>query len=240
MSTIRYLCILVPFLLGVFPSLTQAGPILSGVLTPSSVPHTATVAPTTLIVDNDPLPPPAISPNTVTIVKGFIAAPPPPPFLDVFFSVAITGGITEYLVTEIVTNSTGVPWDSYHMILGFGEGAGFTKSIPGDTLDFDVPDGPFPPFFSDVFGTATLLDEDEILWSSGIVPAGGTLTFVFPLDAFDGGFTLREFPVASVSVPEPGTCLLLITGLLGLLGFRFLPTKPDRKGSSEASLTVPA
>jgi len=59
--------------------------------------------------------------------------------VDLIFDVEDSGGVTEYVVIEGVDNSTGLPWTAYHLELGFGSGAGFTKSPASDGLDFDAP-----------------------------------------------------------------------------------------------------
>ncbi|REK11875.1 MAG: PEP-CTERM sorting domain-containing protein [Planctomycetota bacterium] len=156
------------------------------------------------------------SPNGIFVTqKDYTAIGP----VDLVFDVTDTGGTTEYLVTEGVQNNTGLDWGSYHIELGFGEGAGFVKSTSGDGLDFDAPDfnsdfffDPLPGFFPTVSVT-----EDDIIASGGVMPdfsfAG---YFLFHVDVPDGisSFTIRQSPV---EVPEPSTLVLGAMGVSGLL-----------------------
>ena len=133
-------------------------------------------------------------------------------YIDMEFSVANSGGTTEYLLTEGLANNTPDIWTSYRIELGFGVGGGYVSSVSGDGLDFDSPDFDSPaelviPFFADlVFG------EDVITLEDG---AMGPLSFSdlkFSIDVPDGisSFTIRQVPVV---VPEPSTALLMLGGL---------------------------
>jgi hypothetical protein len=133
-------------------------------------------------------------------------------YIDMDFTVVASGGTTEYVLTEGLANNTSDTWTSYRIELGFGVGASFVSSLPGDGLDFDSPDFDSPaelaiPYFSDlVFG------EDVITLNTG---AMGPLSFsnlIFSLDVPDGitSFTIRQVPVV---VPEPSTALLMLGGL---------------------------
>lgn len=153
------------------------------------------------------------SPNTIFVLqKDYTAIGP----VDLVFDVVSSGGVTEYAVIEGVQNNTGLDWGSYHVELGFGNGADFVKSAAGDGLDFDAPDydstvdfNPSPGFF-----LTPIVTEDDIIASGGVMPdfsyAGN---FVFHVDVPDGitSFTIRQSPIA---VPEPATM-----ALLGLGGF---------------------
>lgn len=163
--------------------------------------------------------PPAVAPNNDDVVgdstnpiyvlqKHYIGIGP----VDLVFDVIPSGGTTEYIVIEGVQNDTGLDWDGYHIELGFGTGAGFIKSTPGDGLDFDAPGynstADFNPggFF---FPTVTHPTEDDLVASGGIQPdfayAGN---FIFHVDVPDGitQFTIRQSPLP---VPEPGSALAL-------------------------------
>jgi hypothetical protein len=155
------------------------------------------------------------SPNSIFVTqKDYVAIGP----VDLVFDVIDTGGVTEYAVVEGVQNNTGVDWASYHIELGFGNGAGFVKSGTGDGLDFDSPDFDSDFFFNPspgFFPTATVT-EDDILAGGGVMPdftfAGN---FVFHVDVPDGitSFTIRQSPIP---VPEPTASALATFGLLGL------------------------
>lgn len=140
---------------------------------------------------------------------------------DIVFSVIDSGGTTEYAVAEGVSNSTGVDFTQYRIELGFGEGAGFVASTPGDGLDFDTPDEDSPLDFSAFFSTPTLVGEDVILATGGVFPylAFTTPLFQFSIDVPDGidSFTLRQIPIA---VPEPASLALLTIGVTATMARR--------------------
>jgi hypothetical protein len=135
--------------------------------------------------------------------------------VDLVFGVSDTGGTTEYHFIEGVANSTGLDWGSYHLELGFGTGALFTKSTSGDALDFDAPDSDSLIDFNPGAGIfpTVIATEDDIYASGGVLPNGGFAGyFHFHIDVPDGitEFTLRQSPVA---VPEPATWMLAVAGV---------------------------
>lgn len=142
---------------------------------------------------------------------------------DIVFSVIDSGGTTEYLFIEGVSNSSGIDWDEYRIELGFGEGVDFVPSTPGDGLDFDTPDEDSPRDFSVFFPLDSLPDEDTILAEGGIFPylAFTTPPFVFSVDVPDGidSFTIRQTPFP---VPEPAGIALLSTLAVAALNRRRL------------------
>ncbi len=155
------------------------------------------------------------SPNIIVVTqKDYVGIGP----VDLVFDVRDTGGVTEYLVREGVQNGTGLDWSGYRIELGFGNGAGFVKSVAGDGLDFDAPDfnsdfffNPLPGFFPTVS-----VAEDDIIASGGLMPSSSFAgDFLFHIDVPDGitSFTIRQSPIA---VPEPSTLALAIFGLLTL------------------------
>ena len=83
------------------------------------------------------------------------------------------------MVTEFVDNNTGTDWSGYNMFLGFGTGAGFTLSPPGDGLDFDFPLYTPPPT-SPVFGTITPGPSGDSLSFSGGTHGSGGATVSIP------------------------------------------------------------
>lgn len=137
--------------------------------------------------------------------------------IDIVFEVMDTGGVTEYTFIEGVQNSSGFDWESYHIQLGFGTGADFVLSPPGDGLDFDAPlynstiqfDPPVTFSFPDV-----TMSEDVISADGGPGQFDGQYNepFIFAVDVPDGigTFTLRQFPVARV--PEPTSLVMLLLG----------------------------
>src|SRR5690606_39753066 len=116
----------------------------------------------------------------------------------------------------------GVDWAAYHIELGFGHGASFEKSDPGDGLDFDAPDYDSPFNFNPGPGIfpSVLVTEDDVYASGGVMP---WLTFAgyfrFAVDVPDGitEFTIRQSPVP---VPEPSALVLASIALLGVWGSR--------------------
>lgn len=171
------------------------------------------VAPPT-VVNNDATATSGTSPNPIIVYqKDYTGIGP----VDLVFDVVDTGGVTEYAVYEGVQNGTGVDWSSYHIELGFGVGASFVKSLPGDGLDFDAPLFDSTVDFAPVGGTmpfpvVTVL-EDDIFASGGVQPdmtyAGN---FIFHVDVPDGitSFTIRQSPVP---VPEPSAALIALMAI---------------------------
>jgi len=160
------------------------------------------------------------SPNRLEINQkafgptGFVDA------IDIVFTVIDTGtgDVTEYEHREGVDNGTGSDWTDYHVTLGFGTGASFVQSSPGDGLDFDAPDEDslydFGPF------TSLTIGEDTIDAVGGVVPDGSFVNFRFPIDVPDGitEFTLRQLPTTDAIVPEPKAWILVGISL-GMFGF---------------------
>jgi len=139
-------------------------------------------------------------------------------FIDMVFDVTDLGtGTTEYELQEGVFNGTGVPWTDYHVVLGFGTGASFVPSGPGDGLDFDAPDFDSPYDFGPF--TSLTIAEDTIDADGGVFPDFTFINFRFPLDVPDGisEFTIRQLPtISAVVVPEPSGLVLTLVGLFGL------------------------
>ncbi len=162
------------------------------------------------------------SPNDLFVTqKDYIAIGA----VDIVFDVKPTGGVTEYSIREGVSNSTGVDWSGYTIQLGFGTGADFVLSTPGDGLDFDSPDYNSPLDFTVFFSTAINTTEDEIVASGGVFPNGmfSIPYFLFSIDVPDGisKFTLRQFPTA---VPEP-----MSASMLAMLGVGALTRRARRR-----------
>lgn len=136
-------------------------------------------------------------------------------YIDMDFTVVASGGTTEYLLIEGLANNTSDTWTSYRIELGFGLGASYVPSLPGDGLDFDSPDFDSPaelaiPFFTDlVFG------EDVITLETGSMGPLSFSNLVFSIDVPDGisSFTIRQIPIV---IPEPSSAVLIVLGLMSL------------------------
>ncbi len=116
-------------------------------------------------------------------------------YIDMVFIVEEFGvPTTEYIMTEGVHNGTLEEWTDYHLELGFGTGADFVVSPPGDGLDFDAPDYNSPFVFLP-FTTVTV-NEDTIDAVDGFVPPGNFHVFGFTIDVPNGitEFTVRQWP----------------------------------------------
>ena len=182
-----------------------------------SVPAIITLSP-----GNDNVPPSGLPDNNIVVpLKRFDFND----YIDIEFSVLSTGPptfpVTEYQVTEFVDNNTGLPWAGYNMYLGFGTGAGFVLSAPGDGLDFDSPTYDTPPS-STAFPPPGTPNEDTLLYSGGI-HGSGAQQYTFRIDVPNlvplgvSTFTLRQIPVP---IPEPNTILLLALALVGVVSHR--------------------
>jgi hypothetical protein len=192
------------------PAPVVVGPGLGTVAVPAIV----TVQP-----NNDNVPNPNDLDNNIFVpVKRFDHLG----YIDIEFFVAPSDGVTEYKVFESIDNNTGVNWSSYRMELGYGLGAGFKKSLPGDGLDFDNPTYDLPPTSSamPLVGTP---DEDTLVFS-GAVQGSGAESYQFRIDVpdvptadFFSRFTIRQIPQP---VPEPSTVVLIGIALSGMMAFR--------------------
>jgi len=117
-------------------------------------------------------------------------------------------------IDKTVHNNSGEDWTSFEMLLGTGLGDGFDASTAGDGLAFDEPFSSTAPseitsFFADV-----LIEEDRLVFSNGILPAGKTAEFTVYVTATDlanNPFTIRQ------AVPEPATMSLLALGGVAML-----------------------
>jgi hypothetical protein len=179
-----------------------------------SVPAIITVNP-----NNDNVPAPGKGDNNIFVpIKRFDHNGN----IDIEFHVAPSQGVTEYQVFESVDNATGVNWNRYNMSLGFGVGAAFVPSPPGDGLDFDFPNFDTPPTSSAFPNVA--LGEDNLTFSGGIQGSAAEM-FTFRVDVPDlestvvpgGVFTLRQTPVP---VPEPSAIVLASIAIVGLVTCR--------------------
>ncbi len=128
------------------------------------------------------------------------------PYIDLVFTVETvfnnTLGITEYAVTETLTNNTGTGFSGFTFQLGFGTGAEFASnhSTDADGVDFDEGlsgiDTPLP--MSDVFSICDACsDSDQLTFRNGVLAAGETATLEFQLDIPDLFFAGDVFNIPS-------------------------------------------
>jgi hypothetical protein len=157
-----------------------------------------------------------VNPNDAWITqKNYVAIGP----VDLVFTVANSGGTTEYSFREGVFNNTTLPWTGYHLELGFGNGLTYTKSTLGDGLDFDAPTYDSTIDFTPYFPSSSATTEDDIVAGGGVHPyLGFAPNYRFSVDVPDGitSFTIRQSPIGGGIVPEPCTWVL---GSLGLFSF---------------------
>jgi hypothetical protein len=192
------------------PAPIAVGPGLGTVAVPAIV---------TVMPNNDNVPDPTKLDNNIVVpIKRFDQSG----YIDIEFFVQPSDGVTEYQVFESVDNNTGVNWSSYRMVLGYGLGANFIKSLAGDGLDFDAPQYDTPPV-SSVMTVVSTPDEDTLVFS-GAIQGSGAESYQFRIDVPDvptaeflSRFTIRQIPLP---VPEPCTAVLLSVALSGLLTLR--------------------
>lgn len=165
----------------------------------------------------------APSPNVVASNLFLFNALP----LDFEFTLANSGGTTEYRFTPSFFNITSPTWTNFYLELGFGTGAGFVRSTGLDALDFDTPDGDpaaFSPFFPTVEHQA-----DTIAFRGGSIGQIKPAAFLFAIDLPDdlqkfnpyelNRFTLRITPNGApdpTPVPEPASMILVGGGVAAL------------------------
>lgn len=134
-------------------------------------------------------------------------------YVDLVIDVSNTGGVTEFLLSGFMRNSTPDTWDKIELILGFGTGSAFTTANLGD-LDFDTdPIGP------EKSPAPTGSNLSQILHTPGLIRASAGLnappghlealsySIDIPDNLPDGKFTIRHQPM-----PEPAGAVLLFVG----------------------------
>lgn len=155
------------------------------------------------------------APNNSAPIRKIFSAPG---YIDVEFLVAGSDGVTEYVISDFISNQSGQGWSDFNLQLGFGVGAAFVPSGPGDGLDFDFPDqDPAASFAQMTFPfTSIVAGEDTIDYLGGVVPSGqgGTFRLIFNVDVPDvAAFTIRQTPIPA---PEPAALALAALGLAAI------------------------
>lgn len=163
-----------------------------------------------------------LSPNTVDLglditgIGGLDKA-------DLVFTPFLTNGTTEYTSNTWLTNSSGVPWDSFSLIIGDGWFDGVVDtfvpfSASAALANFDYPDYD-SPLYSDMFTNTMWNGPHSITFFGGIVNPGQTVLVRFPVDVpINQGFT--TFRGVITTVPEPNTLTLFAVAGFVIQGTR--------------------
>lgn len=134
------------------------------------------------------------------------------PYIELVFTIETVFdgplGITEYAVTETLTNNTGIGFNGFVLQLGFGTGAEFeaNPSTMDDGLKFDKGlagfDTPLPA--SDVFAFCEACsDSNQLTFSDGVLASGETANLEFQLDIPDLFFADDGFNIPSEFLLAP-------------------------------------
>jgi len=136
------------------------------------------------------------------------------------FDIEDSGGTTEYAVSLLVANGSGVDWTGFRLSLGLaGErGTPPRPSLAGDGFGFDVPSGVGDTW--PAADTRLLLrrQTEDVLDFSGYFPNRTTVRFSFSMDVADHLGVKQVFLFEQPApVPEPGRFLLISSGLTALV-----------------------
>ena len=137
------------------------------------------------------------------------------------YNIQESGGVTEYLFSQDITNNSGLDWAGYtlRLSLGWDTESSIVFSTLADGYNFDTdtgisePNPTYPEFL-------TLLHEHDSLTYTGLIPNNSTINITYSIDVPDGlsvdMIWVMEKPLAPV--PIPPALYLFGTGLLGLIG----------------------
>jgi PEP-CTERM motif len=106
-----------------------------------------------------------------------------------------------FLVSETVTNSSGVAWTGYRLVLS------------GDPAVTFVP-----PASSDTFGSAVVTPYEIDYTAPSSVPSGTSVNLAFQINVANPG--LFSWTMTQQPLPEPATVALMGIGGVGLLMMR--------------------
>lgn len=137
---------------------------------------------------------------------------------DIAFTVAPSGGTTEYLFIAGYLNQTGAPWTAMRFSLLDGTG----QPITSGALDFDSPNYfiqaqnmPFHTPGSNLWTNVTL-SPYSIRFGDGNLLSGEGISMAFAIDVPDtgGDFRIQFAPLNEASaVPEPSSVALVCAGI---------------------------
>ncbi len=202
-----------------------AGPALAGQLDGTGHVEgdaTGSASSSTQYENNDEQPQP--NPNSMTasiIVNGW------GPINKVFGYGGNTGGVTEYLMTENITNGMQLfTITDFHLDLFWRIGGADQASVALDGLDFDWgaagPSNTPPPTSTMLLNCVNNLNEDWLdYYSTGaadVVLPGQMFTLNYSVDVPDAPAGTTHLVIRQWATPEPGTFVLLaMAGVSALL-----------------------
>jgi hypothetical protein len=217
--------------LGLILGLAVATPALAGTLGTStggvSGDATGTISTVTSVsppgYNNDENPDP--NPNSITINitvngPGIISKNLP-------YAGNTGGGVTEYPVTETITNGMAAyVIKDFHLELGWMTNGLYAASTALDGLDFDwaggLPSNTPPPTATKLKSIINNLNEDKLDYYTNdggvldVVNPGGAFTITYNIDVPDAPANTTALVIRQWVTPEPGSIAMLICG--GLAG----------------------